>query len=39
MTNEELREQLLISPKNGYKNLTAQQYHFDTINKSEQYKN
>ena len=25
MTNEELREQLLISPKNGYKNLTAQQ--------------
>ena len=25
MTNEELREQLLLSPKNGYKTLTAQQ--------------
>ena len=25
MTNEELREQLLLSPKNGYKNLTAKQ--------------
>ena len=25
MTNEELREQLLLSPKNGFKSLTAQQ--------------